>query len=252
MPIHSRGSYQPALTATLISIIFVAGCQSGQNAPEGRNEQAVRAWLEAGQLGKAESIAAAESLMADDGTFYRPRYVGMGFTWDNRDEATGMIVQSVIPSSPASGVLEVGDEFVSVRGVAITQENRDSGALNFRGKPGETIAAIIRRDGAELEVAMTRGIIDPMLNKTEFIEWMSLGDEEDWADDEFIINEIISQGNVSYAWVTIKNTDKVSGLPWETHAVGRFVFNDEGKIVATGNLREDRFILEQLGFSINR
>ena len=40
--------------------------------------------------------------MAEDGLFFRPRYVGFGFTYDNTDESGRMIVETIVPDSPAA------------------------------------------------------------------------------------------------------------------------------------------------------
>jgi predicted secreted protein len=84
------------------------------------------------------------------------------------------------------------------------------------------------------------------------IDWMSSSNGEDWGDDSFTLNEIVANQDVAYAWTTIANTEEATGMMIETHVVTRFQFNADGKIVAIANLREDRFILEQRGFSITR
>jgi hypothetical protein len=50
----------------------------------------------------------------------------------------------------------------------------------------------------------------------------------------------------------VANTDDISGQMVETHVVTRFVFNESGQVEGVGNIREDRFILEQQGYSITR
>ena len=44
----------------------------------------------------------------------------------------------------------------------------------------------------------------------------------------------------------------MSGLPFEAHQVTRMVFNESGKVTAIANLTEDRFVLEQTGYTISR
>ena len=74
--------------------------------------------MTAANTGKAEAIEMVTNNMAEDGEVLGDRYVGMGFIW-NPDEA-GMTVTYIIPDSPASKVLEVGDSFVEVAGVRAT------------------------------------------------------------------------------------------------------------------------------------
>jgi hypothetical protein len=81
---------------------------------------------------------------------------------------------------------------------------------------------------------------------------MASGDPEDWGDESFKLNEVVASEGVAYAWTTIANTDDVTGQLIESHVVTRFQFNEDGLVTAVANMREDRFILEQQGYSISR
>ena len=132
------------------SLLGMSGCSDVSEKPS--NADVAKAWIEAGQIGQEATIGAVEQYMAEDGLFYRPRYVGFGFTYDNTDESGRMIVETIVPDSPAASVLELGDEFTAVRGVAVNAENRDSGALSFRGAPGEEVSAVITRGVKNLSI----------------------------------------------------------------------------------------------------
>lgn len=235
------------LSATLVGVSACSNLEAGSS-----NVETVEAWLAAGQAGQEETISAVEEYMADDGLFYRPRYVGFGFTYDNTDESGKMVVETIVPGGPASTVLQVGDEFMSVRGVEVSIDNRDSGKLSFRGAPGEEVSAVIKRGDELMDIVVTRGTVESTISKSEMIEWMSSADGDDWGDDSFTLHEVVASGDVAYAWTTIANADDVTGKTVETHVVTRFRFNEDGKVVAVSNLRESRFILEQQGFSITR
>lgn len=235
------------LSATLVGVSACSNLEAGSS-----NVETVEAWLAAGQAGQEETISAVEEYMADDGLFYRPRYVGFGFTYDNTDESGKMVVETIVPGGPASTVLQVGDEFMSVRGVEVSIDNRDSGKLSFRGAPGEEVSAVIKRGDELMDIAVTRDTVESTISKSEMIEWMSSADGDDWGDDSFTLHEVVASGDVAYAWTTIANADDVTGKTVETHVVTRFRFNEDGKVVAVSNLRESRFILEQQGFSITR
>ena len=128
------------ITFVLASFIFVAGCSEGTSTNSNKsNEDLAMAWVEAGYTGKTEAIEMVTKNMAEDAEVLGDRYVGMGFIW-NPDES-GMTVTYIIPESPASKALEVGDSFVEVGGVRLTSDNRNS--LGFRGKPGEEVSAIV-------------------------------------------------------------------------------------------------------------
>jgi hypothetical protein len=136
--------------------------------------------------------------------------------------------------------------------VAVNAENRDSGALSFRGAPGEEVSAVITRGDESLDIAVKRGKIVSTISKADMLDWMASGDSEDWGDESFTLNEVVASEDVAYAWTTIANTDDVTGQLIESHVVTRFQFNEDGLVTAVANMREDRFILEQQGYSISR
>ena len=111
---------------------------------ENANEKVATDWIKATHAGQAQTRAYVEKYMADDGIFEQGRYVGFGFSLDPKNEDQ-MVVASVTPGTPAASVLEVGDVFESVSGVPATRENRDR--MSFRGKPGEPVKAVVKRDG---------------------------------------------------------------------------------------------------------
>jgi C-terminal processing protease CtpA/Prc len=150
----------------LVSVLLVGLGACTESAPDQSNADVATQWLEAGQTSQEASVANIEANMADDGVMYRDRYVGFGFTFDNTDESGQMIVETVIDGSPASAVLAVGDEFMSVRGVAVTAENRDSGQLSFRGAPGEVVDAVIKRGDEMIDISVARGKIESTLSKS--------------------------------------------------------------------------------------
>jgi hypothetical protein len=236
-----------------IAIVGLTACGGAGPAPapaENPNIAAATQWVTAGAAGKTEAMAAVQELMAEDGLLYRSRYVGFGFTWDPADEEGRMIVGTVTPESPVDGLLQPGDQFLSVRGVEVNEANM--GKLDFRGKPGEVVDAVILRDGESMDISVARGIIDTPISKAQMLAWMDTGDADTWGPEKWELHEAIGQGNVVYVWTQGWDTDEVSGLPVDNHTVTRFEFNDEGKVVALGNLSEDRFALEQAGWTISR
>ena len=96
-------------------------------------------WVTAGYTGKSEAIEMVKNNMAEDGISGWYRYVGFGFIWN--PEGDGMVVDYVVPDSPADSVLKEGDAFVEVNGVRLTNDNRNQ--LGFRGMPGEKVNAVI-------------------------------------------------------------------------------------------------------------
>ena len=237
------------LAFSLMAVIFVIGCSNTSNDSNKANEDLAMAWVEAGYTGKAEAIAMVTNNMADDGEVLGDRYVGMGFIWNPVE--SGMTVSYIIPDSPASKVLEVGDSFVEVNGVRLTNDNRNS--LGFRGKPGEQVSAVVLRDGSEVDVSVARGAVRQVSSKSQVLENMENGDADNWPADKFNMIEV-SSTEEGAVWVlsAATNTEEATGLSASAYTATRFMFNDEGKVIWVANLSEDRFVLEQQGYSITR
>jgi len=134
--------------------------------------------------------------------------------------------------------------------MAVNEENM--GKLDFRGKPGEVVNAVIQRGDETMDISVARGIIDPSIGKEQVLEWLGGGDADTWAPDKWELIEAVGQGNVVYVWTQTWDTDDESGLPVDTYTVTRFEFNAAGQVVALGNLGEERFALEQAGWTISR
>lgn len=218
-------------------------------AENAANEAVARGWIEAAHSGKADFAAYVKKHMAEDGAWTQNRYVGFGFSMDpNNDEQ--LVVAMVTPDTPASKVLKVGDVFVSVAGVPATEENRDR--MNFRGKPGAPVKAVIKRDGKEMPIEVNRGVITSMNDKATVMENIALGDAEEWPVDSGKIIEVISEGNVVYVMDELTETEADTGIQYVNRGVTRLEFNDNNQVVGGWGLDESRFVLEQLGYTISR
>ena len=252
-PHQQMGECMKRVISATAAILMAVGLAACNQAPAPNpNIDLAKAWVTAGNTSRAAAMEMIEKNMADDGLSYRDRYVGFGFIWDNQrgaDEGR-MIVTNVIADSPVSDVLQAGDEFVSVGGVAVSAENMER--LPFRGKPGESVAAVISRDGEEIAIEVSRGVVSAPTTKAEMLEWMASANDEDWSPEKWELHEAVGQGNVVYVWTQAWNTDEASGLPFESHQVTRMMFNDAGQVQAIANLSEDRFVLEQMGYTISR
>ena len=216
---------------------------------ESENEKLAVAWVTAGYTGMDETLAMVKENMAEDGIFRPGRYVGFGFQLDPNNE-DAMTVVRVTPDTPASKVLEEGDVFVSVGGVAATYENRDK--MSFRGKPGEPVKAVIQRGGKEMPIEVKRGIIATSSSKAQSLKNIPLGDRENWGVDSFEIDEVISEGNVVYVVSSYVDTEADTGIEFTERQMTRFVFDEDGKVSWIGGLGESRFVLEQQGYTISR
>ena len=233
------------------ALISLAACNVNNDSANNHQDRMdlAEAWLMAANSSKAEAIEMVEKNMAEDGVIAGDRYVGMGFIW-NPDES-GMTVGSIIPDSPASKSLEVGDSFVEVAGVRVTDDNRNR--LGFRGKPGEEIDAVVLRNDELVSVSVARGAVRQMTSKAQLLENMTESDADGWGpDDMMIIEKSVTEDGVVWILSWSKFTEEATGLTSDAYTATRFVFNDEGKVSRVANLTEDRFVLEQQGYSITR
>ena len=213
-------------------------------------ESIAKTWVEAFYSDRDAFSSVVEEHLASNGRNVGSRYVGFGFTFNQNEDPGKMVVSSVIPNSPASEVLKQGDEFISVNGLRVNESNM--GKLAFRGKPGEEVRAIIKRDGKTKKVSVARGTIAGSFSKEQVLNNISLQNSEDWSPIDSNIVEILSRENIVYVLHWAKRIDNISKLPFEAYTVTRFVFNENGEIDRYGFLSEDRFVLEQQGYKISR
>lgn len=191
-----------------------------------------------------------EKHMAADGVFVPDRYVGLGFTMDGGESDDYATVSMVTPGTPAAEVLQEGDVFVTVDGVDATWENRDK--LTFRGEPGEPVQGVIRRDGKEMAVEVSRGIIATKNDKARSLRGLTMADADEWPTNSCKVHELVEEGNVVYAHFTYEESENDTGIDFTESVVSRFEFNDDGKIMKAWQRGESRFVLEQLGYTISR
>jgi len=247
----NKSLYVKTLTiiCLMISLPLVSGGhKADEHGSSNENETIASGWVTAGYTGKDVSINMVEQNMADDGISVQGRYVGFGFNWDPRENE--MRIGRVTPSSPADGVLQVGDLFLEVEGIKVSPEN--FGKLPFRRLPGKAISAVIDRGGKQMEISVARGTVRGEITKTQVLENMNSGDADSWPAKKFRIIEVLSKDNIVYVLSHATQTDNIVDLDFMAYTITRFMFNEDGKVVEVANLTEDRFVLEQTGYSITR
>lgn len=240
------------IQATAI-VFLAAGLAACNQAPATNpNVELAKAWVTAASTSRTAAMEMIETNMAEDGLLYRDRYVGFGFMWDDSQgaEEGRMIVTNVIADSPVAGVLQEGDEFISVGGVEVSADTMWN--LPFRGQPGESVSAVVSRDGEEMPIEVSRGVISSTTTKAQMLEWMATLEDDDWGPDKWELHEAVGQGDVVYVWTQAWNTDEATGLPFEAHQVTRMMFDESGRVQAIASLSEDRFVLEQMGYTVSR
>ena len=237
------------ISFSLFLLLGVSACSEMNSNKHQAAMDLAAAWVTASYTSQDAALSMVDQNMAEDGVSVGSRYVGFGFVWD--PEGDGMVVDYVVPESPASGVLMEGDSFVEVNGVKLTNENRIN--LGFRGKPGENVDAVILRDGVEMPISVARGAVQIRYSKEQVMNNISNGDAEDWGPEDFNIVETgVTNDGVVHVLHWSEFIEDATGYKANAYTVTRFMFNDEGKVAWVGNLSEDRFVLEQQGYSITR
>ena len=195
--------------------------------------------------------------MSEQGYNIGARYIGFGFNF-NADamETDGMVVTNVILGGPASSVLQLGDKFLSVNDVLVTQESVDDGSLSFRGTPGVPVTASILREGEEILITVERGIVEPTYSKEQILQNISNADADSWGENSlgYEIREVVADASQRIVYVKTWNKflDDVSGLEVEAITLTRFEFDPNGKVSNVGNMTENELILRQTGWSITK
>jgi hypothetical protein len=113
------------------------------------------------------------------------------------------------------------------------------------------VKATIKRAGKMQDIEVSRGIISNISSKAVLIDDLNNANADDWTSKAKVV-EMLSKGNVVYVWTTVNDADPINDLPFESHVVTRYEFNDSGLVVGVGALSEDRFVLEQTGYTVSR
>ena len=243
---------QPFLV--VLTFIF-ASCTTN---PDASNIASLaESWVASSYESKDAALNMVTENMSDKGYNIGARYIGFGFNF-NADamETDGMVVTNVIQGSPASSVLKVGDRFISVNKVLVTQESVDDGSLSFRGTPGVPVSAVIERDGDEISISVERGIVEATYSKAQIIQNISNADADNWGENSlgYEIREVVTDASkrVVYVKTWDKFLDDVSGREAEALTLTRFEFDQDGKVLNVGNMTESELILRQTGWAITR
>jgi len=216
------------------------------------NVKVAENWVTASYTSKDRLIRMVENHMADDGINYPGRFIGFGFNWNPQDD--DMTVERVVAGSPADGVLQIGDVFVSVNAVKATKENIDNGKLEFAGLPGEPVKAVVKRDGKSVKISVERGMVSQGYNKEQVLENLNSASDNNWGAVDYEVYESATnrKNQVVYVWSWNKFLDDRFDIEAESHVVSRFVFNKKGKVTDLRRMSEEQLVQSQLGFKVTR
>ena len=233
----------------LSALFLISACSTETSNKHQDSMDLATAWVTASLTSQGDALSMVKDNMADDGVSVGERYVGFGFIWD--PEGDGMVVDYVVPDSPAADVLKEGDDIVQVNGIPLTNDNRNQ--LGFRGMPGENVDVVVVRDGLFKSISFARGAVQVRYSKDQVINNISNGDADGWGPEEFnIIETGATNDGVVHVLHWSEFVEEATGYKANAYTMTRFMFDEDGKVAWVGNLSEDRFVLEQQGWSISR
>ena len=239
----------------IVALMFIfASCTSTDT---NQIADLAESWVLSSYESKDAAYNMVSKNMSVEGYNVGARYIGFGFNF-NPDvmETDGMVVTNVIEGGPASSVLQVGDKFISVSGVTVTQEASNNGSLSFEGKPGEPVSATIMRNEEQISISVERGIVEPTYSKENVLQNISNSDADSWGENSlgYEIREFVSDLSKRIVYVKTWNKflDDLSGLEAEALTLTRFEFNQSGMVLSVGNMTENELVLRQTGWSITR
>jgi hypothetical protein len=245
------------VSAFLLSLNLSANHHGDKKSGGGKmrmmdNVKVAENWVTASYTSKDRLIRMVENHMADDGINYPGRFIGFGFNWNPQDD--DMTVERVVAGSPADGVLQIGDVFVSVNGVKATKENIDNGKLEFAGLPGEPVKAVVKREGKSVKISVERGMVSQGYTKEQVLENINSANADEWGTVDYEVYEsaVNRKNRTIYVLSWNKQLDDRFDLEAESYAITRFTFNKEGKVTALRNMSEELLVQSQLGFKVTR
>lgn len=249
----NKRSFFLVLTITFILPFNIYADNHGKHKSKmSENVKVAENWVTASYTSKERLIRIVTNHMAEDGINYPGRFIGFGFNWNPQEEE--MTVRRVVSGSPADGVLEVGDVFVSVNGVKATKENIDNGKLAFAGSPGEPVKAVVKRNGKSTKITVERGMVSQGYTKEQVLENLNSANSENWPviDYDVYQSAVNKKDRAVYVLSWNKFLDDRFDKEAETFVINRFTFNKKGEVTSVRRMSEESLVQSQLGFKVTR
>jgi predicted ester cyclase len=180
-------------------------------------------------------------------------YIGMGVGFDS-SSGQKVLVNFVYPKGPSAGKLEVGDEVIYVQDGEVLLEGFDEmkdTAWGW-GKTGSILKLGVLRQGEEIEVEITRGIVEGLkMPLDEFREIWEKNINEKTPDEKAQIWQILEEGDLVACLLTYTGThleyDRQYLVPG-----GVFYRLKDGKIIEDWAVGDNLAFYRQMGFSVEQ
>lgn len=176
-------------------------------------------------------------------------YVGIGV---NSDDSSGnkVIIQLVFPGSPAEGKLKTGDEILRVFDGERTWKTYEELRQGIWGQGviGSALTVWVRRDSAEHEITITRGLVKGFEFPYKLIESGTRQYFKDWPDLKSKLVNVIEAGDLVAYHIENQGQNVRYGRSAMWAEFG-FVRIRDGKITDWWSVEDGFSQLKQLGYS---
>ena len=178
-------------------------------------------------------------------------YIGLGVGGDD-SSGDKFVVNYVHDGGPSAGKLEVGDELLSIREGDEKWETFEEIKENpwGWGKLDSTLQLRVRRQGDEIDVEITRGLVEGLqVPLKDFRESWEKNTKEKTPGDTVEIHHIIEEGDMVACLITSVGVhldhDRQYLVP-----MGEFYRLKDGKIIETWSVADNLRFFRQLGYTI--
>ena len=176
-------------------------------------------------------------------------YIGLGVGMDD-SSGDQVVVNYVYDRGPSAGKLEVGDEILFVQdGTEIYETFEDIKDVPWGwGKIDSVLHLRVRRQGNEVDVEVTRGLVEGLqLPLEEFRENWEKYVKQKTPDDSVTIHQIIEAGDMVACLITAVGVhleyDRQYLVP-----LGEFFRLKDGKIIETWSVADNLRFYRQMGY----
>ena len=178
-------------------------------------------------------------------------YVGMGLMIDDTSGDKVTIMQ-VVPGSPADGKLKSGDEILQAYDGDNTWKTYDElrqGGVWGQGEVGTCITVKVRRDNAEHEIDIIRGLIKGMQGHYDMLEKGMSEYFKEYPDLKTRLVNVIESGDLVAYHLEAQgfNTRYGRSAVWSEFGFARI---QDGKITEKWSSEDSISMLKQLGYTL--
>jgi hypothetical protein len=203
------------------------------------------------EIGNKKKIDKLSEYLHKDLIYHGSPFIGTGFVADFEIEDK-MVIQRIIPNTPAAKVLKPGDEIIKAvddrKQWTTTKELMQSQWA--RGVPGKPIKLTILRDGEELDIEIKIALIEGLTFDYAQVLESEKYEIKNMPDAKYELLQILADGDKVACMVKFSGTDKTFDKYFSQIYMEMLELKD-GKIVSARGVYDEYNRLLQLGYTMN-